>query len=365
MFTDHRTGTPIVAPPAGALVHWKYASLAGEYQRVTNLNELQWVEPAHYFPLPNGRYQVKVGLSRLGKDFGNGRVDRHAFQFDYQWPRYRQAKLSARAESLKKYYATDAHLSPRARCALAEWIILRVCEEHPEQFQWYRNDDETHSLHCRLTGEIIELDPSLQLMGVRNGPPPYYADTLDALACQLQEDIALIELDEHGSDRLTALHLCFPNYWSAQSKIGTDFLAMHQPVPRFEKIARQGRQLMRSMIMGGPFVRFAWGLTTDGRLNHHPEPPSDFDEPATWHGRRFDPDERQLHFRVERQAIQGLPHARAFAFAIRTYITPVTELGAEERECLAEAVESMPQDARRYKGIALDADAIVRWLRSL
>jgi len=125
MFTDHRTGTPIVAPPAGALVHWKYASLAGEYQRVTNLNELQWVEPAHYFPLPNGRYQVKVGLSRLGKDFGNGRVDRHAFQFDYQWPRYRQAKLSARAESLKKYYATDAHLSPRARCALVFCVCAR------------------------------------------------------------------------------------------------------------------------------------------------------------------------------------------------------------------------------------------------
>jgi len=341
----------------------KHAPLAGEYQRVTSLNKLQRVDPAHYFPLSNGRYQVKVGLSRLGKDFGNGRVDRHTFQFDCRWPRYRQAKLSARAERLEKYYATDVHLSPRARRALAEWMILRMCEEHPDQFQWHRNDDETHSIHCWLTGEVIELDSSLQLRGVRNGPRPDYADTMDALACQIQEDIALIQLDEQGSDRLTALHLCFPNYWSAHSRIGTGFVAMHQPVPRFEKIARQGRQLIRSMTMGGPYVRFAWGLTTDGCLNHHPQPPFGFDEPATWRERRFDPDERQLHFRVERQVIQGLPHARAFAFAIRTYVTPVTELGADERECLAGAVESMPQDARRYKGIALDADAIVRWLR--
>ena len=28
----------------------------------------------------------------------------------------------------------------------------------------------------------------------------------------------------------------------------------------------------------GPFVRFAWGFSTDTRLNHHPEPPLAFHE---------------------------------------------------------------------------------------
>jgi hypothetical protein len=112
-------------------------------------------------------------------------------------------------------------------------------------------------------------------------------------------------------------------------------------------------------------VRFAWGLTTDARLNHHPQPPPGLNDPALWYGRRFDADEGSLYLRVERQVIQGLPEARAFAFFIRTYLTPAAELSAEERECLAEAVETMPRDASRYKGLAQDAVAISRWLRSL
>jgi len=56
---------------------------------------------------------------------------------------------------------------------------------------------------------------------------------------------------------------------------------------------------------------------------------------------------------------------RAFAFLIRTYLTPVPELSADERECLAGAVENMPPEARRYKGLARDAVVISRWLRSL
>lgn len=334
-------------------------------RRVINPDVLKMAEPARYFPLPDGRYQVKVGLSRLGSDCGNGRADHHAFQLDSQWPRYRQAKLTARAENLEKYYTTDPRLSSRARSALAQWMLLRLCEEHPDQFQRERNDDESCSLRCRLSGETIELGPGLELSGVQNGPAPGYADTLDALASQVQEDIALIEVDDNGADRLTALHLCFPNYWAARSRIGMDFATLHRPVPGFDRIAQQHRQLIRSLVTRGPFVRFAWGLTTDARLNHHPEPPRGFADPAAWHGRRFDAEKGQLYLRVERQVIQGLAGARALAFTIRTYLTPITGLDAGERQCLAEAVETMPADARRYKGLAQDADVISGWLRGL
>jgi hypothetical protein len=69
--------------------------------------------------------------------------------------------------------------------------------------------------------------------------------------------------------------------------------------------------------------------------------------------------------RVERQLIQGLPGAHAFAFTIRTYLTPITKLDADEHKWLAEAVETMPRNARRYKDLAQDADAISFWLRGL
>ncbi len=50
------------------------------------------IEPAHYYPFAIGRYEVKAGLSRFGKDFGNGKRDQQLFQRDrlayqYQDPR--------------------------------------------------------------------------------------------------------------------------------------------------------------------------------------------------------------------------------------------------------------------------------------
>lgn len=40
-----------------------------------------------------------------------------------------------------------------------------------------------------------------------------------------------------------------------------------------EKINRRGDAIAHTMITHKPMVRFAWGLSTDTRLNHHPESP--------------------------------------------------------------------------------------------
>jgi hypothetical protein len=106
-------------------------------------------------------------------------------------------------------------------------------------------------------------------------------------------------------------------------------------------------------------------LTTDARLNHHPQPPTTLDDSATSYGRHLDSGEGQLHLRFERRVVQGLPDARAFAFTIRTSLTPITALNADERKFLDDAVEAMPQDASRYKCLSQDAVAINCWPRSL
>src|SRR2546425_8112613 len=116
------------------------------------------MSPARYFPIESGRYEVKPGLFKFGTDFGNGAADRQVFQIDDQFPRYHAAKMAARQERLSKYFQTHAYQEKTAE------RVARFMD-----------------------------------MGVTN---------LDALACKVQEDLAVIQRDR---DRhwLAAIHLCF------------------------------------------------------------------------------------------------------------------------------------------------------------
>lgn len=316
--------------------------------------------PAAYFPPDRGRYEVAPGLYKLGHDFGNGARDGRIVQIDREWLRYRAAKLQARAERLEKYVCDAA--APRARRAAAFQLLRRLLEEYPSLFRLERLPESAGRLHCALTGESLHIDGDLNLLGVAGGEAePAYVDTLDALACQIQEDLAITELDAEG-DRLTYLHLCLPNHWAAQDKIGEDFLAVHAPVPHFERIAGRRRPLLESLVTRGPFVRFAWGLATDTRLNHHPRPPEGHADPGAWCGRAFDPGAPRLYLRVERQTLSPLPSARAFLFTIRTYFEDVAALDASRRSALRAAILSMSEATLRYKGLAAHKDAILAWL---
>ncbi|MGA7799572.1 MAG: DUF3445 domain-containing protein [Gammaproteobacteria bacterium] len=319
--------------------------------------------PAHYFPLANGRYEVKAGFFRLGHDFGNGPADEHVFQIDRQFTRYRQEKLASRRERLSKYFVSDRP-DPAALRAVAELIIQRLSREHPEYFRLAPTPEGWH-LDCALTGDTLIFDRDLKLLaaeGVEARQPPYQS-TLDALACQLQEDLAVLEQPPHG-DRISALHLCLPNHWAAEAKIGGDFTAVHAPVAGFTRIARQHRPLVHTMIERGPFVRFAWGLATDTRLNHHPEPPPGT-SPDDWGGRRFDPVRPSLSLRVERQTLWGLPRTRSCLFTIRTYLTDCRDLNGTQLDRLRAALATMAPDSLAYKGLSADRTAILAWLEHL
>jgi len=315
--------------------------------------------PARYFPPRNGRYRVAVGLSALGRDFGNGPADARALQLDRAFGHYRREKLRARGERLGKYWCRDRP-SPRALGAAHRWCLERLSREYPRYFR-LREDRQGLHLHCELTGERLHFDDRGGWQGAEAGVEPAYGAGLDALACQVQEDLALMELDEAGRDRISALHLCFPNHWAAEDKIGGDFSAIHRPVAGFGPIARQHGSLVDTLVQRGPFVRFAWGLATDRRLNHHPVAPPG-SEPRQWAGRRFDADQSRLYLRVERQVLWGLPQARACLFTIRTYLTDCADLAPDRRTALGAAVAGMDRATLDYKGLNADRDALIAWL---
>jgi hypothetical protein len=317
---------------------------------------------AQYFPLSKGVYEVTPGLMAFGTDLGNGAADRQLFQVDDHYAPYRRAKLEARAEALDKYYATHQY-PPAVAGAVAAFVARRLAAEHPETFV-LRQDDAGFTLQCTPSREVLRFDRNWALTQARprieRGPD--YASALDALVCQVQEDLAVICRRGDSENWLAALHLCFPNHWAAAEKIGKDFAAVHAPVPGIERLTQRSQALVDAMIDRGPYVRFVWGLSTDTRLNHHPQAPGELPQ---WHGRRFDPQDPHLFLRVERQVTWGLPECDAALFAIRTYFADAAEVRRDpwRRDKLCSALRSMSAAAQEYKGIAANREAALHWLQ--
>ncbi|YAF98260.1 MAG: DUF3445 domain-containing protein [Nodularia sp. CChRGM 3473] len=320
---------------------------------------------ACYFPLMSGRYEVKPGMMPFGCCLGNGQADQQVFQIDDNFTDYRQSKLLARAERLSKYYQTSNY-SQAVAGAIARLIITRLTQEHPQYFDCQKIAN-TLIFHNQLTQETLCLNTDWQLQQVQGSQVvPAYASILDALAAQVQEDFTVVCRAEDGSNWLSAVHLCYPNHWSAEEKIGKNFAAIHAPVAGMEKINRRADAIVNTMITQKPMVRFAWGLSTDTRLNHHPEPPPDVSV-NDWQGRSFDQQQPQLYLRIERQVIWGLPEYEAALFTIRTYLRDCSVVKQDPvlRSKLYAAIESMTSASLVYKGLTDSKDSILQWLEEI
>jgi hypothetical protein len=316
------------------------------------------VVAARYFPPASGTYEVKPGLMPLGTDYGNGAADRLTFQFDSGFAAYRRVKRAARAERLGKYYRTH-DFAPEILGTVCRFVARRLVEEHPGMFALEERAGTT-TLRCALTGEILQFDPEMRHVTASEADPPY-ADPFDALAAQVQEDMAVVRRVD-GKDWACAIHLCFPYRWTAEEKIGLDFVTMHLPVPGMETFRKPG--MVTNMIMFGPFTRFVWELCTDDRLNHHKEPPPGTD-PEAWRERPFDPQRPRLFLRVEREVLHGFPEQEAALLAVRVSFRDGEEIRTDAtlREPLCKTIESMSLEALCYKGLADHRDAILAWLR--
>lgn len=312
-----------------------------------------------YFPVQSAPFEFRTGLRTLKPD-GTSPGER-IFQLDDQWSRYRAEKLAARRERLEKYVCQH-QFTPAIASRAARLLINQLRREYPDLFTLEQQAGRA-TLHCQLSGERLHFDSQLELIAAEHQPDPPYSSALDALCSQIQEDLSITTLDEE-QDLITFLHLCLPNYWAAADKIGHSFLNAHMPVPGMERINRQADALITMLMQRGPFERFTWGVTTDMRLNHHPEPPPAI-APEQWRGRRFDPKQPRLWLRIERQVTVALPEAKSFLFTIRTYLRDIKTLNTEELHSLSNAITTMPDDVGRYKGMAGQKEEIVAYLESL
>ena len=273
----------------------------------------------NYFPFMHGVYDVKAGISALGKDLGNAERDRQVFQIDEQFSFYHAAKLAS-IKQRGQHVLRDGFDEAVER-GMARWMADRLVTEYPTRF-------------AGVWGRDV---------------------TLDDLALHVQEDLAVLQVDADGSNRLAYLHVCMPSGWPPEEKIGRPFDVVHQPVPHIGPINAKQDAIAKLMVHAGKgAVRFAWTVTTDSALNHHPNRDRAAPAPTPM------PDHvvGEPLLRVERQVIQGFIEHHAALFTIRTYLYPFESLDRPTRQALAAAVSGMSEASLRYKnmdrGLILD-----------
>jgi hypothetical protein len=275
------------------------------------------------------------------------------FQFDRTFDAFRAAKLASRAQKLDRYFCTLELREDVAR-EVNRFIVERLAREHPEYFDKQESADGIR-LNCRLTSEALTLDSHYRLIAAESDIDPGYACALDALACQVQEDLAVVSVDEKRH-WLSAAHVCLPNGWAPEEKVGRAFAAIHDPVAGMAEMNRRGGEFAEVMIGAQTgLVRFAWGVTFDDRLNHHPRMPRD----------AFDEAHPRAYLRVERQTIWGLAAVKAALFSIRTYLYDCDRLrrAPATRVPLVAALTTMTEESQAYKGLTEGMPGLMKWLQ--
>jgi len=304
-----------------------------------------------YLPFLDGKYSTAPGLTAMAK--AEHAADRLVFQLDEQYETYISNKSECRKEDIHKYYV-EADLYGETAATVNRHIVRQLVAEYPAVFACESRHGH-NTLHNIRTGESLQWADDW--IDIRH---PGYLSLFDGLCSQVQEDMAICQLDG-DRDWLAAIHLSAPNHWSPAEKTGRPFGAVHGVVPGMEKLNQQYFRMLVTAVQKGPFFRFAWGLATDTRLNHHPDPRPGFD-PAAWQGRSVLAEGGQLYLRVERQTINGLPACNAFLFTIRTYFYTIDELTDTEKKALFMAVESMSPESLEYKGLKGKSDILAKIL---
>jgi dimethylamine monooxygenase subunit A len=293
-----------------------------------------------YLPFLDGKYSTAPALTAMAKTERS--QDQLVFQIDEQYNDYITNKGKCRREDIGKYYV-EKELQNETLITINQTIVRQLVAEYPAIFT-LESSQNANFLHNTRTGDNLQWKEDW--IDIEH---PVYTSLFDALCSQVQEDVAICQLKE-DRDWLAAIHLSAPNHWAPAEKIGRPFSAVHAIVPGMEKLNQQYFKMLQTAVQKGPFFRFAWGIATDTRLNHHPLPPPGVD-PVDWQGRRVEADTSKIYLRVERQTITGVPACNAFLFTIRTYFYDIDELAPEEKTALFRAVEGMSQQSLEYKGL--------------
>ena len=312
--------------------------------------------PAGYFPYRSGVFSVSPGLAKLGKSFGNGAADSQLTQIDSDWYHYFGEKIRSKEDSISKYIVEGEDYS-RSSKMVAKKLLEIILSEHDEYFCLQGSKASGFNLTNRLTKQSIVFDRNYSIVDVYGSSvaPSSYHSLLEALTMQLQEDLIIIR-----DNRVVALYVYFPNHWAPERMLGKNFFDVHKPVPGMNLTTSSVSKLL-SALTKKEYVRFAWGVSSDTWLNHHPLPASEIDN-SVWAGRRIDWENPKIYLRVERQVSQPMQDKQGFLFFIRTYFSDIAKLNEFDVEMLLSALKTMSPKQLLYKGLDQQVEELINYL---
>lgn len=272
-------------------------------------------------PWQTGKFQITAGLKPL--------EDRPVFLHEPNHDHYIENKKKARKEDLLKFYPLPVDLSNEEMQTTASVLRSLLAKDRPE----------------------LTLYESTE-----------YRDEIDLIISQVPEDFAVWKYDGE-KEWLALIHLMSPNHWDARKKIGKDFLNTHLPVPHIDPLVKASLKMFEQVQKRGAQERYAWGVATDTRLNHHPEPPYGVTL-EEWQGRSFNVKSPELYVRIERQTLFPITD-KTNGFTIKTSFVNVSTLPSDDLRLIASCLESMDDKILSYKGLLHDKEPILSWIDQL
>ncbi len=229
-----------------------------------------------------------------------------------------------------------------------------------ERQRWLRREPDTYAT-LLPPGEAL-LEEAIELAGVWNGFAAPNSTTAWqkclALGAFWEADYLLLKADADGAIRLYGGCLCFPSSWRLSDKLGQPIEFIHGPVPGLNAhIGPAIHKFLANLKPGTASLRHNWGLARSPELNHHPDralPRLDATVGAD-----------EVWLRVEHQALVALPKSGGILFGIRVVNHSLNEVKADPVATarLCRALETMPKEMARYKGVASARERILLLLR--
>jgi len=191
------------------------------------------------------------------------------------------------------------------------------------------------------------------------------AEMLRQLGENVEEDFYFMCRTGHDEFSLQGYISCFPQGLLSRAKVGLTTREIHQPVPGYEKRLGNGVDRCFARMAPGDYVgRLNWSIQVNGDELYLPHRGNTNPEKLKRRGGGAEIDFLNSYLRVEHHTLHTLPRTGAIIFAVRSYLTPLSEIKAEgEGRELADAIESMPEKLGTYKNRDVWGGRVSHWLR--
>lgn len=228
---------------------------------------------------------------------------------------------------------------------------------------WLQRDPASYAAAGPEAGPLLEemkaemKSWSLRELQLQTGDASDPQKSIAALGEVLEPDLLLLKHDADGILRLYAGCVCFPSSWSLSEKMGRPLDWIHQVVPGLnQQLGSPIDAFLRRLAPGIAWLRANWSLSRSAELNQHP----DRKLPRLEASVRSD----EVWLRVEHQALVKLPATGGVLFGIRVVVHSLDEIRRNPAAAvgLQRALETMPEEMARYKGIAPARQSVIKLL---